>query len=292
MTMTAIIDFWLSQPLALTVLCVLFGLVIGSFLNVVIHRLPKMLEADWRLECAAIMGESESEAAPPPRYNLMVPASCCPHCQAPIRAWQNIPLLSYLWLRGRCANCGGRISPRYPLVELATGLLFGVLAVHFGPTPALLGGLLLTAVLVALTGIDADTHLLPDNLTLPLLWAGLLFNMWSGRVLLDDAVLGAMAGYLVLWSVYWAFKLTTGKEGMGYGDFKLLAALGAWCGWQQILLILLLSSFVGAAVGIALMLMARHGRNQPLPYGPYLAAAGWIAYVWGEAIMKWYWHGA
>jgi len=285
----ALFDFWQAQPTAFAVLLGVFGLMVGSFLNVVIHRLPKMMEQEWRSECAVLLGDGETEE--PLRYNLMTPASHCPQCNAPVRAWQNIPVVSYLALRGRCAHCGARISPRYPIIEALCGALFAGVGVQYGASPLLPGALLLTAVLLALTFIDADTHLLPDSLTLPLLWAGLLFNQWTGQVALADAVFGAVLGYLLLWSVYWLFKLLTKKEGMGYGDFKLLAALGAWLGWQKVPMVLLFSSLVGAVVGIALMVAARHDRNQPLPYGPYLAVAGWIAFVWGDAILKWYWHG-
>ncbi|AXK40795.1 prepilin peptidase [Crenobacter cavernae] len=283
-------DFWAGSPAGLVVLLALFGLLVGSFLNVVIHRLPKMLEADWRAECAEYLGQPLPEDKP--RYNLMVPRSACPGCGSAITALQNVPVISYLALRGRCGNCHTSISPRYPLVELLTATLFAVLGAHFGAGPALAGGLLLTSVLVALTFIDADTQLLPDNLTLPLLWAGLIFHLVTGTLPLADALWGAIGGYLSLWSVYWLFKLATGKEGMGFGDFKLLAALGAWLGWTMLPLVILLSSLVGAIAGIVLMALSRHGRGQPLPFGPYLAAAGWIAYVWGPSIMGWYLHGA
>lgn len=270
-----------------------FGLLVGSFLNVVIHRLPKMLEREWRRECADFLAQNGQAVPlePLPAYNLMTPGSHCPACAAPVRAWQNIPLLSYLALRGRCGGCGVAISPRYPLVELLCGALFAFLAWRFGWSWQLGGYLLLTAVLLALAFIDADTQLLPDSLTLPLLWAGLLFNLWSGVVPLADAVVGAAAGYLSLWLVFHLFKLATGKEGMGYGDFKLLAALGAWLGWQMLPLIILLSSLVGALAGIVLLMLARLGRGQPLPFGPYLAAAGWIALLWGPEIVSWYLHG-
>jgi leader peptidase (prepilin peptidase)/N-methyltransferase len=269
----------------LIVVVLLFGLLIGSFLNVVIHRLPIMMERAWQRECDAYLGR---EPGVRERYNLLTPASHCPGCKAEVRAWQNIPLLSYVLLRGRCQHCQTAISLRYPAVEMLTGLLFGMLAWRFGWSVQLLGYLALTAVLVALAVIDADTQLLPDDLTLPLLWGGLLFNLWSGTVALPDAVLGAMAGYLSLWLVYWLFKLLTGKEGMGYGDFKLLAAFGAWLGWSMLPLIILLSSLVGAVVGVVLILLARLGRGQPLPFGPYLAAAGWIALLWGKDIVAWY----
>jgi len=261
------------------------GLLVGSFLNVVIHRLPKMLEYGWQQECDAYLGR---EQPAPPKYNLLVPASHCPVCKEAVRPWQNIPLLSYALLGGRCHQCKTSISLRYPAVELCTGVLFALLAWRFGWGAQLPAYLLLTAVLLALTFIDADTQLLPDALTLPLLWAGLLFNLLTGTVPLADAVLGAMAGYLSLWLVYWLFKLATGKEGMGYGDFKLLAALGAWLGWSMLPLVILLSSLVGALVGMMLILLARLGRGQALPFGPYLAAAGWIALLWGNHIVGWY----
>lgn len=287
--MAAAFDFWLGQPWALLSLLALLGLLVGSFLNVVIHRLPKMLEADWRAECAEFLGQSPPET---PRYDLMVPRSACPGCGTTIAALHNVPVLSYLFLRGRCGACRAPIGARYPLVELLTAALFALLGWHFGPGAQLAGGLVLTAVLVALTFIDADTQLLPDNLTLPLLWAGLLFHLVTGTLPLVDAVWGAIAGYLSLWSVYWLFRLVTGKEGMGFGDFKLLAALGAWLGWTMLPLVILLSSLVGALVGVVLIALSRHGRGQPLPFGPYLAAAGWIAYVWGGDIVRWYLHGA
>ncbi|NWK77155.1 A24 family peptidase [Aquitalea sp. LB_tupeE] len=269
----------------LVVMALLLGLLVGSFLNVVIHRLPVMLERGWQRECDRYLGRDMQEAA---RYNLLVPASHCPECKQAVQAWQNIPLLSYALLRGRCAHCGTGISWRYPAVELLTGLLFAVVAWRFGWGAPMLGYLLLTAVLVALTFIDADTQLLPDDLTLPLVWGGLLFNLYTGAVALEDAVIGAVAGYLSLWLVYWLFKLCTGKEGMGYGDFKLLAAFGAWLGWSMLPLIILLSSLVGAVVGIVLMMLSRIGRGQALPFGPYLAAAGWIALLWGKQIVSWY----
>ena len=269
----------------LVVMALLLGLLVGSFLNVVIHRLPVMMERGWQRECDRYLGRDVQDAE---RYNLLVPASHCPGCKQDVKAWQNIPLLSYVLLRGRCAHCGIGISWRYPAVELLTGLLFAAVAWRFGWGLPMLGYLLLTAVLVALTFIDADTQLLPDDLTLPLVWAGLLFNLYTGAVPLEDAVIGAVAGYLSLWLVYWLFKLCTGKEGMGYGDFKLLAAFGAWLGWSMLPLIILLSSLVGAVVGIVLMLLSRIGRGQALPFGPYLAAAGWIALLWGKQIVSWY----
>ena len=218
----------------------------------------------------------------------MVPRSRCPHCDHPISALENIPLLSWLWLKGRCRQCKAPISARYPLVELLTALLSVAVAATLAPGWGALAALLLTWVLVALTFIDLDKMLLPDQLTLPLLWGGLLFNLAGGFVPLADAVIGAMAGYLVLWSLYWAFKLLTGKEGMGHGDFKLLAALGAWLGWQALPIVLLLSSLVGAIIGIGLILLRNHHQGKPIPFGPYLAIAGWIALLWGDNITRWY----
>ncbi|MFV0276779.1 MAG: prepilin peptidase [Parahaliea sp.] len=277
----------LSQPAwFLPLVMLMLGLVVGSFLNVVIYRLPLMLESGWRRDCCELL-ELEQEA-PAPAMNLATPNSRCPHCQAPIRPWQNIPVFSYLLLRGRCANCDVRISPRYPIVEVLTGLASLFLALHLGPSPALLGAVLLSWALIALTLIDIDHQLLPDNITLPLLWLGLLWNLFGVFAPLPDAVIGAVAGYLSLWSVYWLFKLLTGKEGMGYGDFKLLAALGAWLGWQALPMIILLSSLVGAIVGIVLMVVRRRGRDVPIPFGPYLAMAGWLALVWGERITAGY----
>ncbi|MDN0082168.1 A24 family peptidase [Crenobacter sp. SG2305] len=286
--MRTLYDFLSANPVWLVAVALLFGLLIGSFLNVVIHRLPIMLQRGWEQDCARLTGGSVQEGA---RYNLLMPPSHCPACLRLVKPWQNLPLISFVLLRGRCAACEMPISRRYPLVELATGLVFALMAWQLGPGSELAGAILLTAALIALAFIDADTQLLPDCLTLPLLWAGLLFNLVTGLVPLADAVLGAVFGYLALWLVYWAFRLATGKEGMGYGDFKLLAALGAWLGWQALPLVILLSSLVGALIGIALIMVHRAGRNQALPFGPYLAAAGWIAFLWGDRIMTWYLHG-
>ena len=269
-------------------LLTILGLLVGSFLNVVIYRLPIMLERSWQQEYRDYFGESSTDTTPATRFNLMIPRSACPHCGHPISALENIPLVSWLWLRGRCRDCQAPISARYPLVELLTGLASGCVAWHFPPGWPLYGALLLTWTLIALTFIDLDKMLLPDQLTLPLLWAGLLLNLLGGLASLQDAVIGAIAGYLLLWSLYWSFKLLTGKEGMGYGDFKLLAALGAWLGWQSLPLILILSSMVGAVAGISLMLQRRHQQGNPIPFGPYLAMAGWIALIWGESITHWY----
>ncbi|CAD7558141.1 MULTISPECIES: prepilin peptidase [Aeromonas] len=285
--MLLITDVFHSLPWLYFSLVFLFSLMIGSFLNVVIHRLPIMLEREWQAEYLGYFNP-ETQPQQEERYNLMVPRSACPHCGHAITAMENIPLLSWLWLKGRCRECQAPISARYPLVELLTALLSLVVAATFPPGWGLLAALLLTWVLVALTFIDLDKMLLPDQLTLPLLWGGLLFNLAGGFAPLADAVIGAMAGYLVLWSLYWAFKLLTGKEGMGYGDFKLLAALGAWLGWQALPIVLLLSSLVGAFIGIGLILLRNHHQNKPIPFGPYLAIAGWIALLWGDTITRWY----
>ena len=263
----------------------LLGLCVGSFLNVVIHRLPKMMEQDWHAQCADLRGETPSTAT---ALTLARPRSRCPACGHQITALENIPIISYLLLRGRCSNCGTSISLRYPVVEAVTGLLSAYAVWHFGPTLQGAGALLLIWALIALTGIDFDTQLLPDSITLPLLWLGLAFNLAGTYVDLFSAVIGAMVGYLTLWSVFWLFKLATGKEGMGFGDFKLLAALGAWLGWQMLPAIILLSSIVGAVVGISLIVATRHGRNTPLPFGPYLAAAGIIALFWGPQLTRSY----
>ncbi|WP_421261722.1 prepilin peptidase [Aeromonas jandaei] len=285
--MTLLLELAHGLPWLYFSLVFLFSLMIGSFINVVIHRLPIMLEREWQAEYRSYFTPDEEQATEP-RYNLMVPRSACPHCGHAITAQENIPLLSWLWLKGRCGECQAPISARYPLVELLTALLSVAVAMVISPGWDTLAALLLTWVLVALTFIDLDKMLLPDQLTLPLLWGGLLFNLSGGFAPLADAVIGAMAGYLVLWSLYWAFKLLTGKEGMGYGDFKLLAALGAWLGWQALPIILLLSSLVGAIIGISLIALRKHHQGNPIPFGPYLAIAGWIALLWGDTITRWY----
>lgn len=289
-------DYWhvwfQSHVMVLVVACGILGLLIGSFLNVVIYRLPVMLEHSWRHECLAFLGNEVSQAdGNTPRFNLNVPASHCPACKKPLKPWHNIPVISYVLLKGQCHYCAEPINRRYPLVELVTGLVFAVLGYHFGFSGVLVAYMVLAAGLLVLGIIDFDTQLLPDCITLPLLWLGLLFNLWSGRVSLEAAVLGAVAGYVALWSVFWLFKLITGKEGMGYGDFKLLAALGAWLGWMMLPLVILLSSFVGAVVGIVLMRTSRLQRGQPIPFGPYLVIAGMVALLWGQDILAWYWHG-
>ncbi len=274
-----------AEPALFAGLVFVIGLLIGSFLNVVIHRLPKMMEAEWQAQCAELRGEAVPE---PSRYNLWTPRSACPHCGHAITALENIPVLSWLWLRGRCAGCGVSISVRYPLVELLTAALSAVVAWKWGASVETAGALLLVWTLVALAFIDLDTTLLPDSLTLPLVWLGLLFNLGGHFASLPDAVIGAIAGYLVLWSVYWLFKLVTGKEGMGFGDFKLLAALGAWLGWQLLPVTLLLSSVVGAGVGIAMILLVKHDRRVPIPFGPYLAGGGVVALFFGTDLTRAY----
>lgn len=276
-------SFLFAPPATLgaALVAALFGLLVGSFLNVVIHRIPKMMQ---RESDNYVAQESGKEPPHTDRYNLMVPRSSCPCCGHQITALENIPVISWLALRGKCRNCKAPISPRYPAVELLTAILSGVLVWTFGSGLAGLATLLFLFLLVAMTFIDIDTQLLPDDLTYPLLWAGLLVNLNGTFVPLQDAVIGAAAGYLVLWSVYWLFKLATGKEGMGYGDFKLLAALGAWLGWAMLPTIILLSSVVGAIVGISLIVFARRGRDKPIPFGPYLAAAGLIALLYGSDI--------
>jgi len=269
--------------LFVTLVAALFGLIVGSFLNVVIHRIPKMMQRESDNYVAVESGK------PPPhtdKYNLMLPHSHCTACGHRITALENIPVISYLALRGKCRACKTPISARYPLVEVLTGTLSALLVWHFGSGWTGLATLLFVFLLIAMTFIDADTQMLPDDLTFPLLWAGLLVNINGTFVPLADAVIGAAAGYLALWSVYWAFKLATGKEGMGYGDFKLLAALGAWLGWTMLPTIILLSSVVGALVGIVLIVFARRGRDKPIPFGPYLAAAGVIALLYGAPLSQ------
>lgn len=282
------LELLLSAPPASvvpTIFAAVFGLLIGSFLNVVIHRLPKMMQ---RESDNYVAHESGVPLPHTDRYNLMMPRSACPHCDHRITAAENIPVVSYLFLRGKCSECKAPISIRYPLIEILSGALSAVLIWHFGSGVAGLAALLFAYLLIAMTFIDADTQLLPDDLTLPLLWCGLLLNLNGTFVSLNDAVIGAAAGYLSLWSVYWLFKLATGKEGMGYGDFKLLAALGAWMGWKMLPVIILLSSLVGAIVGISLIVFARRGRNIPIPFGPYLATAGMIAMLYGEQLVRTY----
>lgn len=275
----------LPDPAFLTAVATLLGLAVGSYLNVVIYRLPKMMQHGWMAECAELRGE------PPPlaeKLTLATPRSRCPHCGHAITAVENIPILSYLVLGGRCRACHAPIGLRYPLVEVLSGVLSGYAVWRYGASWAGVGALLFIWGMIALTFIDFDTQLLPDTITLSLLWAGLMLNLGGTYIDLKSAVIGAAAGYLSLWTVYWAFKLVTGKEGMGYGDFKLLAAVGAWLGWQMLPLAILVSSMVGAVVGIALIVFARHGRNIPIPFGPYLAAAAVIALFWGKPLTQQY----
>lgn len=279
-----------TSPSFLLTAAGLFGLAVGSFLNVVIYRLPIMMEREWRQQCAELESGGTATAAQEEQqtFNLNQPRSRCPHCGHAISAWENIPVISYLLLKGRCAGCGAGISPRYPIIELITALMTMVVAWHFGATWQTLAAVFLTWALIALTMIDFDHQLLPDSITLPFLWVGLALSLFQVYTDSHSAIIGALAGYLSLWSVYWLFKKLTGKEGMGFGDFKLLAMLGAWMGWQLLPAIILLSSVVGAVVGISLILLKGRDKNIPIPFGPYLAAAGWIAMLWGQDLTGYY----
>jgi leader peptidase (prepilin peptidase)/N-methyltransferase len=274
----------------------LLGLVIGSFLNVVIHRLPIMMQNTWRHQCEEFLHPGSEGATPvEPKhepFNLVVPRSRCPHCGHMISASENIPVISYLVLKGKCSNCGHKISPRYPIIEAVTAILSVIVAWQLGFSWATAAGLLLTWALIALSMIDFDHQLLPDSITLPFLWLGVGIAMFNVFCDLPTSVIGAMAGYLILWSVFWAFKLLTGKEGMGYGDFKLLSMFGAWLGWQNLPVIILLSSFVGAVVGISLIVFRGRDKNIPIPFGPYIATAGWISMLWGDDLIDLYLHFA
>lgn len=272
-----------TTPWLFVTACAVLGLCMGSFLNVVIHRMPRMMEARWRAECAEL-----NDQAPPARerYNLFIPRSRCPSCGHGITALENIPVLSYVALGGKCSACRVRIPMRYPVIEVLTAVLSGYAAWRFGFTFATAAALFFVWTIIALAFIDLDTFYLPDDLTLPLLWAGLLFNLGGGFIDLTSAVIGAAAGYLALWLVFWTFKLATGKEGMGYGDFKLLAAIGAWLGWKMLPLVILLSSLAGAVVGVLLIVVAKQSRSVPIPFGPYLALAGLIALFHGEALTR------
>ncbi|WKJ90960.1 A24 family peptidase [Methylomonas montana] len=279
-----------QSPLLLISVVFVLGLLVGSFLNVVIYRLPVMMQAGWRRECHDYLQlplEEEAEV-----FNLMLPASHCPSCKAEIKAYQNIPVLSYLLLGGKCGHCGVKIAIRYPLIEAFSGLCSAIVAWHFGYGVALAFALLLTWSLIALSFIDIDQHLLPDSITLPMLWLGLLLSLFDIYSSSHDAIIGAIAGYLSLWSVYQLFKLLTGKEGMGYGDFKLLALFGAWLGWQYLPLIVLLSSLVGAVIGVAMIVFGKRDAGKPIPFGPYLAMAGWLAMLFGQEINALYLHAA
>ena len=274
-----------ASPLLFASLCALFGLLVGSFLNVVIHRLPRMLEREWAAECAERTGAPADAAT---TYNLVVPRSACPACGHRISAFENIPVISYAVLGGKCSACKAPIGWRYPAVEALAAAFAGFSAWHFGFGAAAVAALLFGWTMIALAAIDLDTFYLPDSLTLPLLWAGLLVNLGDTFTDLPSAVIGAASGYMVLWTVFWLFKLTTGKDGMGYGDFKLLAAIGAWTGWKMLPLVILASSVIGAVVGIVLIIFARHGREVPIPFGPYLAGAGAVALLWGPQLTREY----
>lgn len=281
-----LIDFLAGNLPAFVLLATLIGLLIGSFLNVVIYRLPVMMQRDWRQQAREILELPEEPKQG--TFNLILPHSCCPNCGHQIRPWENIPVVSYLFLRGKCSGCKSPIRARYPLVELACGLLSGYVAYHFGFGWQAAGVLVLTWGLLAMSMIDCDHQLLPDSLVLPLLWLGLIANHDGLFASLEDALWGAAAGYLSLWAVYWVFKLLTGKEGMGYGDFKLLAMLGAWGGWQILPLTILLSSLVGAVLGMIMLRLRNQETSTPIPFGPYLAIAGWIALLWGDQITGTY----
>ncbi|MBW0146851.1 prepilin peptidase [Marinobacter arenosus] len=284
------VDTFLATPWLFYLSVILVSLCIGSFLNVVILRLPKMMHQDWRCQCEEFLEVPEQQRTHEAAITLSKPASTCPSCGHSIRAWENIPVISYLFLGGKCSSCKTGISPRYPTIEAVTALLSVGTIAFVGPSEAALWALLLTWSLVALTVIDFDTQLLPDNITLPLMWLGLVLNYFGVLTDFTSAFWGAVAGYLSLWSVYWLFKLVTGKEGMGHGDFKLLAALGAWLGWQLLPAVILLSSVVGAVVGISLMVFRKHGREVPIPFGPYLAAAGLLCLWFGADIQR-FWFG-
>jgi leader peptidase (prepilin peptidase)/N-methyltransferase len=278
-----------ASPELFAGVALILGLMIGSFLNVVIYRLPKMMEREWQVQCAELRGETVADI---PKFNIVSPRSACTACGQAISPLQNIPVLSWLLLGGRCAGCKTRIPVRYPIVEMLTGILSAFIAWRLGFGVAALGALCFLWSLIALAFIDIDTQLLPDSITLPLLWTGLLFNLFGTFTNLDAAVIGAVAGYLILWTVYWLFKLLTGKEGMGFGDFKLLAAIGAWLGWKLLPAVILLSAGAGAVIGIVLILVARHGRGTPIPFGPYLALGGLVAMLWGDALTRLYFPGA
>ncbi len=277
-----LIDFLAGHLPAFVLSAILLSLLIGSFLNVLIYRLPVMMQRQWRIQAREILELPEEPKQD--TFNLILPNSSCPHCRYPIKPWENIPVISYLFLRGKCSSCKSPISLRYPLIELTCGLLSGYVAYHFGFAWQTAGMLLLTWGLLTMSMIDCDHQLLPDSLVLPLLWLGLITNCFGLFTSLEEALWGAIAGYLSLWSVYWLFKLVTGKEGMGYGDFKLLAMLGAWGGWQILPLTILLSSLVGAVLGVILLRLRDQTANTPIPFGPYLAIAGWIALLWGDQI--------
>ena len=288
-------DYFVTQnisPEAIIAVVFCFGLVVGSFLNVVILRLPQQLKAQWKNESEVFLGIAQEDTnETQPTNTLLWPPSHCTNCGQQIKPWQNIPVISYLLLRGRCNNCSHAISLQYPFVELLTGFMLAVTIAYIGDAINAIYAIIFTLCLIALAGIDVNEKLLPDQITLPLLWIGLFANINGTFAPLPDAVTGAIAGYLSLWSLYWMFKLVTGKEGMGYGDFKLLAALGAWLGWQMLPLVILISSTFGAVFGLAAILLGGRGRNLQIPFGPFLAGAGWIALLWGDTIVTWYFSG-
>jgi leader peptidase (prepilin peptidase)/N-methyltransferase len=284
--MTELIALIQQNSTIFIIIASLFGLVVGSFLNVVIHRLPIMMERNWREQCASLNGTDHP--AKMTKYNLLTPRSACPQCQKIIAAWHNIPVISFLLLGGRCKECKASISWRYPAVEIISACLVGLTAYKFGFSLNALAASAFVLALLSLTFVDLDTQLLPDEITLPLLWLGLLFNLNGGFTDIQSAVIGAVAGYLILWSVYWLFKLITGKEGMGYGDFKMLAAIGAWFGWAMLPAVILLSSVAGSIIGICLIVFAKKGRNTAIPFGPYLALGGIAALFWGTQLSHLY----
>lgn len=285
--MMELLAWWQAYPLGWAFTLTVFALAIGSFLNVLILRLPVMLERQWRADCAELLGTDLNDDDKP-RFDLLWPGSTCPHCGHRLRIWENIPLLSYLLLRGRCAACQTRLSWQYPLVELTTAVLTVLVGLHFGPSWPTVAALLLTWGLIGLAVIDLRTYLLPDSITLPLLWLGLLVNWMNGFTDLESSLLGAVGGYLSLRIIFQLFKWVTGKEGMGYGDFKLLALLGAWLGWQTLPLVLVLASFTGAIMGITLILFAGRARAKPIPFGPFLAIAGWLGLLYGDTLNNLY----
>lgn len=278
----------LNSPYILSALAGIIGLMVGSFLNVVIYRLPIMMQRNWKKDCMEYLELSQEETPAAEPFNLAFPLSHCPNCNTPIKPHQNIPVISYLFLKGKCAQCRTPISPRYPIIEAFTALASAIVAWHFGYTPQTAFALVLTWSLIALSGIDIDHHLLPDSITLPALWLGLFLSLFALFTDAHSSIIGAIAGYLALWTVYHLFKLVTGKEGMGYGDFKLLALFGAWLGWQSLPVIILLSSLVGSVIGIAMVVLVNRDHRIPIPFGPYLAMAGWIALLWGHDINQLY----
>jgi leader peptidase (prepilin peptidase)/N-methyltransferase len=283
------LDILLNLPYFLTALVFFIGLLVGSFLNVVIYRLPIMMQRNWRKECTEYLQIDSTGTEPQEEpFNLVLPLSRCPNCKTPIKPYQNIPVISYLFLKGQCATCSNPISSRYPIIEAFTAITSAIVAWHFGYTPQTFFALMLTWSLITLSFIDIDYQLLPDNITLPVLWLGLFLSLFGFFTDTHAGIIGAIAGYTILWAVYHLFKLATGKEGMGYGDFKLLALFGAWLGWQYLPVIILLSSLVGAIIGLSMIIIVKRDHNIPIPFGPYLAAAGWIALLWGNDLNQFY----